>query len=190
MRVVGVRVLLPAPEDPAESRTADDSGVGIHGQPRLKANKPPSPRCCAGLPKFELLEHVSDVYVRASGDDLLDALVGLGMGLTSVIVRNPESVAGKEKKKISVEANGLEELVFLWLAELIYLFDAFTFLFRGFEGRIRSERGKLSIQGVAAGDTYDPLRHRPGTHVKAVTYHDMKIEAGKGRTTITVLLDI
>jgi len=143
-----------------------------------------------GLPKFEILEHTSDVYVRASGDDLLDAFVGLGMGLTSVIVRNPESVARKERREISVEANGLEELVFLWLAELIYLFDVSSFLFRGFEGQIRSKRGKLFIQGAATGDVYDASRHRPGTHVKAVTYHDMKIEADKKRTTITVLLDI
>lgn len=142
------------------------------------------------MSKFELLEHPSDVYVRASGDDLVEALVGLGMGLTSVLVRNPESVAGKERREISVGANGPEELVFLWLAELIYLFDAFSFLFKGFEGEIKRERGKLSLRGAATGDIYDPSRHRPGTHVKAVTYHDMKIETGRKRTTITVLLDI
>jgi SHS2 domain-containing protein len=142
------------------------------------------------LPRFELLEHTSDVYVRASGEDLLDALVGLGMGLTSVLVRNPESVAGNEKKDVSVEANGPEELVFLWLAELIYLFDASSFLFKGFEGRVRCERGKLLLQGAATGDVYDPSRHKPGTHVKAVTYHDMRVETCKGTTTVTVLLDI
>jgi hypothetical protein len=44
------------------------------------------------LPKYELLDHVSDVYVKASGKDLLDALIGLGMGLASVLVRNPEAI--------------------------------------------------------------------------------------------------
>ena len=142
------------------------------------------------MPKYELLEHVSDVYVKASGKDLLDALVGLGMGLTSVLVRNPEVLETSEHRKISVEATNAEELVYLWLGELIYLFDTESFLFREFDGRIEKRRERFHLHGTAGGDLYDPSRHRSGTHVKAVTYHNMEVKVRKDTATITVLLDI
>lgn len=142
------------------------------------------------MPKYELLDHVSDVYVKASGKDLLDAFVGLGMGLTSVLVRNPESVEDKESRKISVEAADVQELVYLWLGELIYLFDAESFLFSKFDGKMEKRRNKLCLRGTARGDLYDPSRHRSGTHVKAVTYHNMEVSVRKDRATVMVLLDI
>jgi SHS2 domain-containing protein len=142
------------------------------------------------LPKYELLDHVSDVYVKASGEDLLDALIGLGRGLTSVLVRNPEAIEVKESRKISVEATDVEELVYLWLGELIYLFDTESFLFRELDGKIEKRRDKLRLRGTARGDLYDPSRHRSGTHVKAVTYHNMEVRVRKGGATVTVLLDI
>jgi len=142
------------------------------------------------LPKYELLEHVSDVYVKASGRDLLDALIGLGMGLTSVIVRNPEVLETNERRKISIEAANAEELVYLWLGELIYLFDTESFLFREFDGKIEKRRERLRLHGTAGGDLYDPSKHRPGTHVKAVTYHNMEVQIRKDGATVTVLLDI
>jgi SHS2 domain-containing protein len=142
------------------------------------------------LPKYELLDHVSDVYVKASGKDLLDALIGLGMGLASVLVRNPEAIEAEERRKISVEAVDVEELVYLWLGELIYLFDAESFLFKEFDGKIEMRRGKLRLRGAAKGDLYDSSRHRSGTHVKAVTYHNMEVRVRKDRATVTVLLDI
>jgi len=142
------------------------------------------------LPKFELLEHTADVYVKAKGKNLADAMDGLGKGLTSVLVRNPKSVRAKEKKKITVEGHGAEELAYVWLGELIYLFDVEGFLFKEFDGEISESDGKFLLRGVARGERFDPSRHRPGTHVKAATYHNLRVEVGEKGATVTVLLDI
>ena len=155
-----------------------------------KSNKVGQATSWRQLAEFEILEHVSDVYVRARGKDLMDALVGLAMGHVSVLIRNPESVELRKEAEIDIEAKDIEEAVYLWLGELIYLFDTRGFLLGEFSGEVVQGCCKVRVRGIAKGDAYDPSRHIPGTHVKAVTYHDLKVEALEGSTILTVLLDI
>ena len=139
---------------------------------------------------FEFLEHTSDIYVRSHGKNLKQALVNCGKGLTAILVRNPDAVRKLKDRSVEIKAKDLEELVYLWLEELIFLFDSEAFLFRGFSGELKAADSGYLMTGTVKGEKYDPSRHRPGVHVKGVTYHNLDVRTGRNETTITVLLDI
>jgi len=142
------------------------------------------------LPGFEFLEHISDIYVKGHGKDLKQALVNCARGLTAVLVRNPEMIRQSQSRSVKIRAKHLQELIYLWLEEFIFLFDSEGFLFKRFNGKIRRDHTTYLLTGILKGEKFDPRRHRPGIHIKGVTYHDLTVKISRNRTTITVLLDI
>ena len=74
-----------------------------------------------------------------------------------------------------------------WLNEVLYCFDGRRIAFREF--RVVSFRDH-AIAAVGLGEPRDPERHRANLIVKAVTWHQLKIEQRDGIWTAEVYLDI
>jgi SHS2 domain-containing protein len=74
-----------------------------------------------------------------------------------------------------------------WLNEVLYWFDGKRIAFRSF--RVTEFRD-TAIGAVGAGEPRDPERHRARLIVKAVTYHQLKIERRGGVWLAEVYLDI
>ncbi|MFH1721012.1 MAG: archease [Candidatus Altiarchaeota archaeon] len=133
---------------------------------------------------FDFLDHTADFKFRAYGSSLEDAFENSAKALFSYI-SDFNLISSRIEKRFDCVAETREELLHHFLTELIFLFESEELLFCGFEVSISD--GNLSA--VLKGEKYNPKMHRLFAEVKAVTYHDLKIEEDGGQWVIEVLCD-
>ena len=120
----------------------------------------------------------------AYGKSLAEAFANAAYGLFSLIVE-PNKVKEKESRKVTVQAQDAEGLLFSWLNELIYIFEVERLLFKSFD--ITEFTGQ-SLEATCWGEKYDPSRHQLKTGVKSATYHMLKVDGKKNR--VQVIFDV
>ena len=135
---------------------------------------------------FEVLEHPADIGFRAFGGTLPELFAHSALAMLS-IAADPAAALSKEEYPLAVESGDRESLLVDWLNEVLYWFDGKRITFRDF--RVTHSR-ETAIQAVGLGEPRDPLRHRARLIVKAVTYHQLKIERRGGMWVAEVYLDI
>lgn len=135
---------------------------------------------------FEIFDHTADLGIRVVADSFPSLLVDAAMALTSVLVANPEAIKPTTRVDLVVDASDLEDLMVDWLAEWLYRFSAERMLFSRFE--IIRHNGHIVAQ--AWGEKADPDRHQLDTEVKAITYHQLKVEQRDGGWLAEVIVDL
>ena len=120
----------------------------------------------------------------AYGKSLDEAFANVAYGLFSLIVE-PNKVKEKESRKVTVQAQDAESLLFNWINELIYIFEVERLLFKSFD--ITEFTGQ-SLEATCWGEKYDPSRHQLKTGVKSATYHMLKVDGEKNR--VQVIFDV
>ena len=120
----------------------------------------------------------------AYGKSLAEAFANAAYGLFSLIVE-PNKVKEKESRKVTVQAQDAESLLFNWINELIYIFEVERLLFKSFD--ITEFTGKR-LEATCWGEKYDPSRHQLKTGVKSATYHMLKVDGEKNR--VQVIFDV
>ncbi len=137
---------------------------------------------------YEVFEHTADVGIRCRAASLEELFAEAGRALFSVMVANLEAVRPVEPSQIEVAGSSgrLDDLLFDWLAELLYRFDTRRQLFSKFE--VRLEDGRL--EGTAWGEPMDRTRHDMDREVKAITYHGLKVERQPEGWLAEVIVDI
>ena len=134
----------------------------------------------------EVLEHPADIGFRAFGDTLPELFANSAVALLS-IAGEPAAAQPREEYRLSVESGDRESLMVDWLSEVLYWFDGKGIAFREF--RVNAFR-ENAIEATGFGEPRDPERHRTQLIVKAVTYHQLKIERRSGHWIAEVYLDI
>ena len=134
--------------------------------------------------RFRLIEHTADIGLVAYGKSLAEAFANAAYGLFSLIVE-PNKVKEKESRKVTVQAQDAEGLLFNWMNELIYIFEVERLLFKSFN--ITEFTGQ-SLEAMCWGERYDLSRHQLRTGVKSATYHMLKVDGEKNR--VQVILDV
>ena len=135
---------------------------------------------------FEVLEHPADIGFRAFGGTLPELFAHSALAMLS-IAADPAAALPKGEYPLAVESGDRESLLVDWLNEVLYWFDGKRVTFRDF--RVTQFR-ETAIEAVGMGEPRDPLRHRARLIVKAVTYHQLKIERRGGLWVAEVYLDI
>ncbi len=120
----------------------------------------------------------------AYGKSPAEAFANAAYGLFSLIVE-PNKVKEKESRKVTVQAQDAEGLLFNWINELIYIFEVERLLFKSFD--ITEFTGQ-SLEATCWGEKYDPSRHQLKTGVKSATYHMLKVDGEKNR--VQVIFDV
>jgi len=139
---------------------------------------------------IKFLDHPSDVYIEVKAKSLEEAFALCGKALYDVMT-DINAVKAQEKVEVTVEGFDLYSLLYNWLEELLYLFDA-----KGFLGsdvkveEITKANENFKLKAIILGEKYDPQRHTSKTAVKAATYHLMEIREENGNYTIRFVLDI
>ena len=134
---------------------------------------------------FEILEHPADIGFRAFGDTLEELFANAAIAMLS-IAGDPESADPREEYRISVESGDRDGLMVDWLNEVLYWYDGKLIAMREFRVQLTDNR----VDAVVRGEPRDPERHRARLIVKAVTYHQLKIEQRDGTWIAEVYLDI
>jgi len=135
---------------------------------------------------FEIIDHTADVGIIAYGADIKQLFSNAALALFSLIT-NTESIEEKLQHDLEISSEDRDNLLVEWLNELIYLFDAEHILFNRFEIKSLSHN---QLKAICYGESFDPLRHKIKTGVKAATYHLLKVDKDNSGYKAQIIFDI
>src|SRR5262245_34602852 len=118
---------------------------------------------------YEFFEHTADLGLRVRAPDLDTLFAEAATALFSAIVEDLNTVRQAQKIELRIAGDDREFLLFDWLKELLYRFDAEHLLFNRFVAHVADD----GLTGVAWGEPLDRTRHELAHEVKAITYHGL-----------------
>ncbi len=133
--------------------------------------------------RYENLEHTADVMIRAYGSTLEECFENAAYGMMDQIL-DATSVVARVEEEFSVEGGSREDLLYNFLSEVLFIFDARRLALSVFH--VTLQDGMLKCR--ASGERFDRERHSPKQEIKAVTYHMLQVN--EGEPSITVLFDV
>ena len=134
---------------------------------------------------YQVIEHTADVGVRGRGHSLEEAFAQTTLGLLEITgTFRPDRVG--ESHSIEVEGRDLGAVLIDWLSEVLYLQDSKDALISTVElGSVTGTSAAGSVTLVQRGD-----EDEVGTPVKAITYHQLKVEPIGDEWETQVIVDI
>lgn len=167
-------------------------GKGTSRQPKKKPAAKKAGRIAPRQP-FELLPHPADVGFVARGGTLEELFAVAAQALCDT-GWELDRVRAREEVHIRARAATLEDLLYSWLSEVLFLSDAEHWVFREFRvARVTaaSPPERLwEVHGSGRGERFDKRRHRARTYIKAVTYHQLAVKETQDGWQATVYLDV
>ena len=135
---------------------------------------------------FEIIEHPADVGFRAYGQTREELFANAALAMLTLACA-PAGVEEREQRDIAASGRDNEALLYAWLAEILAVADAEQLVFRRV---VVTQLGAGHVHGTAYGEKYDNARHRAGTYIKAVTYHQLRVEQTAEGWRATVYVDV
>ena len=133
-----------------------------------------------------MFPHTADVGLEIRAPDQETLFETAGEALCALLAE-PGGIAAREERRIEATGGDREELMVRWLSEILYLHEAEGFLARRFRvTTIASDR----LEGIVAGEPYDPGRHVILAQIKAVTYHQIRVAREQDGWSARVILDV
>ncbi|HKZ52658.1 MAG TPA: archease [Candidatus Acidoferrales bacterium] len=141
------------------------------------------------------LDHPADVGFAAHGRTLPQVFSAAALALCDYgwelnLVKTSEAIT------LRVRAATLEDLLYSWLSEVLFLTDAEGWVFKSFRvDKVEQTPGRegqalWEAVGQAQGEHFDQERHRARTYIKAVTYHQLAVTQTRSGWQATVYLDV
>ena len=138
------------------------------------------------MKRYEVIDHTADVGLRAYGKDIKELFANAAYGMFNILA-DLKNVHPKRSLKIKVEAPNIEELFLSWLSELLYQYETREIIFKEF---LIDKLSENSISARAQGEKLDLRKHRLKAEIKAVTYHELKVQKIKNHWQGEVIFDI
>jgi SHS2 domain-containing protein len=136
--------------------------------------------------QFELLEHPADIGFRAHGASLKELFANAARALVSLIL-DPSNIEPAQQISLSAEGGEYESLLVNWLNEVLYYVDGKRIALGAFD---ISELNRTRIKCIAAGEPCNQQKHPPRLVVKAVTYHQLKVQEIENGWLAEVYVDV
>ena len=140
---------------------------------------------------FIFEDHTADVQALCWGSTLEEAFNQTAYSLMATISPNLDKISPKTEKKIKIEAEDKEALLFDFLSEFLYIFDVNELIFSKIEvQQIKQIGDHFNLDAVLKGEKFDTNKHEIGIEVKAITYSFMEIDENKEEVKIRIVFDI
>jgi len=161
--------------------------------------------------KFKFLEHTADIKFQAFGNSIEEVFENSALAMFNAMFDG--KVAGKKKKRIQVKGKDLENLMYNFLEELLFLFDSEGFFVAGVEnleifreisdkkkiinkkkivGGVNNSNDKgegiMKLTADIIGDKAE--NYKISVDVKAVTYNEMFVRKEKDKFVAQVVVDV
>lgn len=131
-----------------------------------------------------IIEHPSDIGLDAYGQTLIEAFEEAAYGMLSILAERAH-VRPEMQKHVTITTEDAPQLLVKWLSELLYLYDGEKFIPSVIRITALTETG---LEAVVSGELFDPGRHMPLLDIKAVTYHQLRID--RNRNEVRVYFDV
>lgn len=134
-------------------------------------------------PAFEEIEHTADWALRVYGRTLRELLVNAAVGMNTLLTGNVAAIPRRVKRRFVIYGDDAECLLVNWLSELAYWAEAEQLLFCQFD---LCDVTPTHLCAVVRGGHVVELQK----HIKAVTYHNLRIEQCAHGLVATVVFDV
>lgn len=132
---------------------------------------------------FEEIEHTADKALRIFGSSLQELLINAAQGMTSLMMPEVSKVSTEVEKFIELETIDAESLLVEWLSELAFWAETEMLVFTQFDiQKLTATHLQASIHGGKVS--------KLEKHIKAVTYHNLKILKTSQGLEATIVFDV
>lgn len=136
--------------------------------------------------RYEIIPHTADIGIKAYGKNPKELFQNAAYGMFDIIA-DLDGLKSSVTQPIKVESENREELLLAWLGELLYNFYTKQIIFFDFQiEKITDTHLKATALGRHIGEN----RNRLKTEIKAVTYHELKIEEKDNQFVATLIFDV
>lgn len=132
---------------------------------------------------FKEIEHTADKALKIFGQDLRELLLNAARGMNSLMAADVDQRARQVKKHVQMEALDTESLLVEWLSELAFWAETEMLVFTQFDFRTLTP---VRIQATLIGAKAQSMEK----HIKAVTYHNLRIEKTDTGLETTIVFDV
>ncbi len=132
---------------------------------------------------FKEIEHTADRALRIFGINLQELFASAAQGMIDLMVPDVSKVPPEVEKSIELTAIDAESLLVEWLSELAYWAETEMLIFNTF--RIQKVTA-THLQASILGGKVPELKK----HIKAVTYHNLKIIKTSQGLEATIVFDV
>ncbi len=137
--------------------------------------------------KYKFLEHTADVKFQAFGKTLEKAFENASYALINIMCK--EKIKPLIKKQIKIKGKDLENLLYNFLEEFIFLLDSKDFLLGKIKNlKINKKNGDYELIVEALGD--NAKNYKTELDVKAITYNEMFVKKQKDKFICQVVVDV
>ncbi len=123
------------------------------------------------MKKIKWINHPADLGFVVYGKNIEELFTNAAWVMLNIITPL-NKVSKKTTTKINLKANNPEELLIIWLNELLYYYNVKKIIFNEFELK---KINKTYLCAYAQGEKINLSRHTINTEIKAATYHQLKI---------------
>ena len=140
--------------------------------------------------KYRFLENIAiaDIAYEAYGKDLNEMFENSAMAIFELSA-NLKTVEAKKKTEFELENEKIENLLYDFLSEILFLKDSKYMVFKKVKVLIK-ENKKYQLKAILEGDTINPKRQQLENDIKAVTMHMFEVKKEKNMWKTVVVVDI
>lgn len=135
---------------------------------------------------YQFLDHTADIMFIARNKSIEKLFADCGLALMDSMA-DLKSIGDSFSYEINLDEKKLDNLLFSFLEELVYLKDAEYVLFKDFKIKIV---GKYKLKAKCVGGKINVKKNKLKVDVKAVTLHHFYLKKKKEGYEASVLLDI
>ena len=138
------------------------------------------------MEKYRFIDHTGDLGIEVFGGSRRALFQHAAEALTE-IVTDPKTVRRRQSKRLSLQADCIEDLLIHWLNEFVFLFDTQGLLFTVFDIAAIDEH---HLEATVHGEAYEEERHPIKTTIKGATYHQLEVARQDDSWRARVIFDL
>ena len=139
---------------------------------------------------FKIISHTADIGLELKAPSVEKLFEEAALGFKYCLIEKGD-MESKESKNIHLTGNSLEDLIVQWLSELNYLVTVHNWILNEVKIiKIFSKNSDWILDSEILGEIIDFNKHEIAIDIKAITYHQLKIEQTKGMFKTKIFFDI
>jgi SHS2 domain-containing protein len=141
---------------------------------------------------YSYLEDIAlaDIAFVATGKNLEELFISASDATMNVMIENLNGIEMHFTRRIQLDSESIEMLLFNFLQEFIYYKDAEQLLLRVSSLKVENVNDRYLLYADTCGEKVNPSRHKLIVDVKAVTFHRFRVEHSGAEWRATVILDV
>ena len=137
--------------------------------------------------KYKFLEHTADIKFIMHGKNPKAIFENCALAL-SEFLSNGNEIKNISEKKFKIAGRDYEELLYNFIDEIIYFFDAENFIPLNAQIKLEEVKGKKILRAILFGDKTKDYENLKG--LKSATYSEMYVENKGDKWEAQAVVDV